>query len=234
MNFPPKLTYLFYFFVVLFISPVASSFLDMWVLNELFSRSDTLMDWLQKGKIHYGYAEYITIFVPLLINFWAIKQLIKRFILFDFEGKQFNQMVILFILLVSSLLVEFLLDEIFGINQWWIYTNYLSQRKIWNIEIAIYMVPAVLKSVFVYMTLLIFAKLSDWDPALKSVKHILKKKNWTENDLKEVLLYRYEQFLNLDDFHKVLGEITKKRNKAVFYYSDVEKFDAYYQRKDAM
>jgi hypothetical protein len=231
---PPRLKYIVLFAVILFVTPLLTSILNFWFFKEVMLTYSGSLEMLKTGKIHYGFAKYLTYVFQFVMYFFTIRYLLKRYVIFDFEAKNFNQTVIVFIILLSSVLLEYLLEGISNKGQWWVYVNYVSQKEFWNLELGIFMIPAFLEAAMIYGFLLIFAKLSDLDPILKSVKNIMLKTSWSEQELQEVLSYRYEKFFISEEYELVAGSIEMKRGKKVFYYHDLKKFDKVFEKKDSI
>jgi hypothetical protein len=231
---PPKIRYLLYYFIIIFVTPLLTSLLNFWFFKDVLLNYSATLELLRSGKMHYGFAKYLTYPVEFFLYFITIRLLLKRFALFDFESKRFNLMVVVFIILLSGLLLEYILEGISVKGQWWVYINYISQKEFWNLELGIFMIPAFLESGMIYGFLLIFAKLSDLDPILKSVKNILKKSFWAEQELQEVLSYRYKTFFINEDYTQTVKLFEEKRGEKTFIHKDLQKFDNFFEKKETI
>lgn len=224
-----NLTYYFWFFLLLFVIPIACAFFAEGILKLFFLKNKYLLSLFQNGKLDYGVPYYISLALSLPTTMLVVIFLKRRFMIYDLEKNNIG--TLFWIINACYLLTQHI--QMYFFEKWWKYDNYTRLRSL-DIDLLehalidysnlyVYILPHLLNAFFLFFAIQVLIWISDIEANFKAVRLLLRKVFFSKEEFEKIIDYKIATPVDKnDELIKTKEEFLSK--KEYFTYSDYKHF----------
>ncbi|TAF33113.1 MAG: hypothetical protein EAZ57_06955 [Cytophagales bacterium] len=206
-------------FIVL-VLPISSAFLAKWILETMFLSNAECVMYLKNAQMHYGHPYFLSTLWSMLCMLVAVYQLRRRFMIFDLNGRKYNIILVIFLVLAAFIGVELTSDMFFPKNKWWSYANYNWFKNATKDEVLIYLFPHLAAGFLQWQLLLVVMRIANVDWELKEAKQLLRRHQWS---LEEFFLLLKKRNPSNKQLAQILAQESANPKLMGYSYSDLKR-----------